>query len=178
VEDRNNFKEHIEKYNDLRNKVYAEIPKVINMPGVKLTPINSLALSAYLRWPNNDRLPPNGGWDWSSWVKHYRKKHPKRFEAAIWFGGNLCGLLLGRMSGKNIHVRLEVLEGSTDINHPLKGRIAYISLSSIEMFGYILGAKESRIIDPVDGAVNSYRKLGYVLLPSSNDQPRYLAKTL
>lgn len=49
MEARNYFKEHIEKYNDLRNQVYAEIPKVINMPGVKLTSINSLALAAYLR---------------------------------------------------------------------------------------------------------------------------------
>ena len=178
MQSQKSFKEHIEKYNDLRNKVYAEIPKAINMPGVRLTPINSLAISAYLQWPNNDRLPPNGGWDWSSWVKHYRKKHPKRFEAAVWFGGHLCGLLLGRMSGKNIHVRLEVLEGSTDASHPLKGRVAYIALSAIEMFGYALGAKESRIIDPVHGAINSYKKLGYNFLPSTKNHPSYLAKEL
>jgi len=32
MEDRDDFKEHIEKYNDLRNKVYAEITSVPTLP--------------------------------------------------------------------------------------------------------------------------------------------------
>lgn len=178
MEQEKSFQEHIEKYGALRAEVYNEVPRAINMPGVKLTPINSSALAKYELWPNNDRLPPNGGWDWKSWVEHYRNKHPKRFEAAIWFGSTLCGLLLGKMSGRNVHIRLEVLEGSTDTTHPLKGRVAYIALSAVEMYGYALGAKESRIIDPVDGAINSYKKLGYNLFPASKGSPRYLAKNL
>ncbi|BFM15608.1 hypothetical protein R50073_17910 [Maricurvus nonylphenolicus] len=178
MESAKSYKEHIEKYGALRAAVYSEVPKAINMPGVRLTPINTVALDKYASWPNNNRVPPNGGWDWGSWVSHYRSKHPKRFEAAIWFGSILCGLLLGKMSGKNVHIRLEVLEGSTDSTHPLKGRVAYIALSAVEMYGYALGAKESRIIDPVDGAINSYKKLGYQLFPASKGNPRYLAKSL
>lgn len=173
------FQEHLDKYSALRSVVYSEVPKAINMPGVKLTPINMMALEKYKLWPNNSRTPPNGGWDWDSWVAHYRRKYPKRFEAAIWFGSILCGLLLGKMSAKNVHVRLEVLEGSTDNAHPLRGRVAYIALSAVEMYGYALGAKEARIIDPVDGAINSYKKLGYELFEgASKNEPRYLAKIL
>ena len=173
------FREHIEKYSALRAEVYSEVPRAINMPGVSLTPINMMALEKYKLWPNNFRVPPDGGWEWGSWVAHYRRKHPKRFEAAIWFGSILCGLLLGKMSAKNVHVRLEALEGSTDFAHPLKGRVAYIALSAVEMYGYALGAKEARIIDPVDGAINTYKKLGYELFPgASKNDPRYLAKIL
>lgn len=173
------FKEHKDKYSNLRSEVYSEVPKAINMPGVTLTPINMMALEKYKLWPNNSRIPPNGGWEWDSWVAHYRRKHPKRFEAAIWFGSVLCGLLLGKMSANNVHVRLEVLESSTDTAHPLKGRVAYIALSAVEMYGYALGAKEARIVDPVDGAINSYKKLGYELFEgASKNEPRYLAKVL
>ncbi len=172
------YAEYKDKYNRLRMAVYSELPKSINMPGVKLTPINSIALSKHQDWPNSDRQPPNGGWEWSSWVSNYREKYPKRFEAAIWFGDTLCGLLLGKMSDKNVHIRLEVLEASTDLLHPLKGRIAYIALSAVEMFGFAVGAEESRIIDPVDGAVLSYKKLGYKLYSGTKYSPRYLAKPL
>ena len=137
-----------------------------------------MALTAYMNWSVNNRLPPNGGWDWGSWVSHYRSRHHKRFEAAIWFGSTLCGLCLGKTSEKNVHVRLEVLEGSTDKNHPLKGRVAYIALTAIELYGYSCGSEEVRIIDPVDGAIASYRKLGYTLMNSSKNTPRYLVKKL
>lgn len=172
------FQKHIEKYAALRAEVYKEIPLAIHMPGVSLTPINTIALEKYKLWPNNDRQPPNGGWDWGSWISHYRRKHPKRFEAAIWYGSTLCGLLLGKMSGKNVHIRLEVVEGSTDNSHPLKGRVAFIALSAVEMYGFALGAQESRIIDPVDGAIKSYSKQGYKLYPAQKNSPRYLAKLL
>jgi len=82
------------------------------------------------------------------------------------------------MSEKNIHVRLEVLEGSTDIRHPLKGRVAYIALTALEMFGYALNAEEARVIDPVDGAIKSYSKLGYKLIDATKYYPRYMFKPL
>ena len=82
------------------------------------------------------------------------------------------------MSAKNVHVRLEILEASTDLLHPLKGRIAYIALSAVEMFGFAIGAEESRIIDPVDGAILSYKKLGYELFSGTKNSPRYLSKLL
>ncbi len=83
------------------------------------------------------RTPPNGGWDWSSWFAHYRERHHKRFEAAIWYGSTLCGLCLGKLSEKNVHVRLEILEGSTERAHPLKGRVAYVALTGFELFGLL-----------------------------------------
>lgn len=172
------FPEFKEKYSKFRTEVYREIPRVINMPGVKLTAINIEALSQNSEWHSAGRIPPNGGWEWDSWVNHYRRKHHKRFEAAIWYGATLCGLCLGKASGKNIHVRLEILEGSPDSNHPLRGRIAYIALTATELYGYACGASQVRIIDPVDGAINSYKALGYELRSGGKKGPRFLVKDL
>ncbi|HCZ9307338.1 TPA: hypothetical protein O4G77_004302 [Vibrio alginolyticus] len=172
-----NFSEFIAKYQNLRNEVYASVPIATNLPQVKLAPINTLAMAAYKRW-GNMRTPPNGGWDWSSWVAHYRERHHKRFEAAIWYGSTLCGLCLGKLSEKNVHVRLEILEGSTERAHPLKGRVAYVALTGFELFGYASGAEEVRVIDPVDGAISTYKALGYSLQPASKVNPRFLSKKI
>ena len=172
------FPEFKEKYYRFRSEVYKTVPRVINMPGVKLTPINNEALKQNLEWKSSDRKPPNGGWDWDSWVSDYRRKHHKRFEAAIWYGSTLCGLCLGKASERNIHVRLEVLEGSPDSNHPLRGRIAYIALTATELYGYACGASQVRIIDPVEGAINSYKAIGYELKSGTKKEPRYLVKNL
>lgn len=145
------FKEFKEKYEDIRAEVYKEVPAVLNMPHVKITPINSLALAKYKCWPSVGRTPPNGGWDWASWVAHYRARHHKRIELAVWYSSVLCGLALGKMSEKNVHVRLEVLEGSTDHHHPLRGRVAYIALTAIEMFGYALGQMSLESLIPSTG---------------------------
>lgn len=172
------FPEFKEKYSNYRQQVYKAVPDVINMPHVKLTPINSEALAQNSTWHAAGRIPPNGGWDWETWVSHYRRKHHKRFEAAIWYGKQLCGLCLGKASGNNIHVRLEILEGSPSSNHPLRGRIAFIALTATELYGYACGANQVRIIDPVQGAVNSYKALGYVLKAGTKKEPRYLVKNL
>lgn len=172
------FPEFKEKYSSYREQVYKAVPNVLNMPHIKLTPINNEALSQNLTWYTSGRKPPNGGWDWGSWVSQYRRKHHKRFEAAIWYGKQLCGLCLGKASGNNIHVRLEILEGSPSTSHPLRGRIALIALTATELYGYACGASEVRIIDPVQGAVNSYKALGYTLKPGTKYEPRYLVKNL
>jgi len=178
MESAKSYKEFLNKYEEIRSDIYKEVPLAVNMPGVRLTPINGAALLYYKKWPDIGRTPPNGGWDWESWSINYKEKYPKRFDVAIWFGTTLCGLALGKMSEKNIHVRLEVLEGSTDGTHPLKGRVAYIALTALEMFGYALNAEEAKIIDPVHGAITSYRKLGYSLMSSTKKYPQHMRKIL
>lgn len=97
---------------------------------------------------------------------------------AIWNGNKLCGLALGRLSLRNVKVRLEIIEGSTEKNHPLKGQIAYIGLTAIEAFGYAVGAEESLIIDPVPGAISAYRNYGYVLKTGDKYSGQYMSKLL
>lgn len=172
------FPEFKEKYSTFRAEVYKLTPGVINIPGVKLTTISGEALNQSSKWGSSGRVPPNGGWDWELWISHYRRKYHKRFEAAIWYGSTLCGLCLGKASGKNIHVRLEILEGSPDLKHPLRGRIAFIALTATELYGYACGASQVRIIDPVGGAINSYKALGYELRNGGKKEFSYLAKDL
>jgi hypothetical protein len=172
------YKQFQEKYQNIRTEVYNRTPVAIGMPGVRLTPINTEALLKYKDWPKSNRHPPNGGWDWEVWIAYYKAKHDKRFDAAIWYSTTLCGLCLGKLSEKNIHVRLEVLEGSTDKAHPLKNRVAYVALTAIELFGYAAGAEEARIIAPVSGAIPIYKNLGYTLHSGSKNYPQYLSKPL
>lgn len=166
------------KYADIRNQVYKEVPLIVGMPALKLTPVNSAALAALSRWPDRGRTPPNGGWDWGSWTEYFKTRHKKYFDVAIWNGAKLCGLALGRLSLHNVKVRLEIIEGSTEKNHPLKGQIAYIGLTAIEAFGYVVGAEESLIIDPVPGAIASYRSYGYTLKSGNKQTGQYMSKLL
>lgn len=172
------FEEFKSKYADIRNQVYREVPIIVGMPALRLTPINSVALSALTGWPDRKRNPPNGGWDWGSWTDYFKTRHKKYFDVAIWNGTKLCGLALGRLSLRNVKVRLEIMEGSTEKNHPLKGQIAYIGLTAIEAFGYAVGAEESLIIDPVPGAVASYRAYGYELKSGNKQNGQYMSKPL
>jgi len=172
------YEEFQSKYADIRNQVYKEVPIIVGMPGLRLTPINSIALSALNKWPDRGRKPPNGGWDWANWTHYFKTRHKKYFDVAIWNITKLCGLALGRLSPNNIKVRLEIIEGSTQKNHPLKGQIAYIGLTAIEAFGYAAGAEESLIIDPVPGAIASYRAYGYELKSGNKQTGQYMSKLL
>lgn len=172
------YSEYITKYNDYRRIIYQQTPQLVNIPGVSLTPINSKAVSEHRKWVTG-RNPPNGGWDWGSWVEKYRRSYGKRLELAIWHNNTtLCGLALGKASGANIHVRLEVLEGAPGQNNPLKGSVAFIALTALELYGTVCDSEEARIIDPVDGAIRVYEKYGYKLMPSTKSHPRYLMKKL
>ena len=172
------LKEFRSKYSEIRYEVYKGVPIIVGMPALKLTPINSAALAALANWPDRGRTPPNGGWDWGSWTEYFKTRHKKYFDVAIWNGNKLCGLALGRLSLRNVKVRLEIIEGSTEQSHPLKGQIAYIGLTAIEAFGYVVGAEESLIIDPVPGAIASYRSYGYTLKSGNKQTGQYMSKLL
>lgn len=176
--ERMSFDEFKRKYQNHRNTVYKDVPFALGLHGVRLTPITSVALSAKQKWPDAGRRPPNGGWDWQSWVTHFKSGNKKFFDVAVWHGNTLCGLGLGALSHRNVRVRLEIIEGSSDDFHPLKGRIALIVLTALETFGYMVGAEESLIMDPVDDAIQAYTPLGYVLKQGGKRVGRYMSKQL
>ncbi len=167
-----------QKYNQYRQDVYDLVPARLGIPGAKLTPITGRALMAQKKWPSNDRVPPNGGWDWNIWTQYFKQRHKKYFDVALWYENELCGLALGRLSRKNVNVKLELVEGSTDKVHPLKGQVALTMLTAIEAFGAIAGAEESLIIDPVPGAIPAYQRIGYSLRQASKHFPVHLVKRL
>jgi hypothetical protein len=92
MESAKSYREFLKKYDEIRSDIYKEVPLAVNMPGVRLTPINQAALYFLKKWPDSGRLPPNGGWDWESWSVHYKEKYAKRFDIAIWFGNTLCAM--------------------------------------------------------------------------------------
>lgn len=172
------YEEFQSKYTSLRNQVYKDVPLILGMPALRLSPINTTAIQSYKTWPSSNRIPPAGGWDWGSWVGYFRSHHKKYFDVAIWNGDQLCGLALGRLSKRNVKVRLDIIEGTPNKNHPLKGQIAYIGLTAMEAFGYAVGAEESLIIDPVKGAITAYSNYGYKLRTGNKRDGQHMFKSL
>jgi hypothetical protein len=109
-------------------------------------------------------------WDWrferSSWQTTLR-----RADAAIWANGELCGLLIGMATKGRTFLRVDLLEGSPNLNHPLKGRIAYCATEIAEAFGFAFGCGKVSLMRPVDEAVPLYQELGFELLTTKADIP-------
>jgi hypothetical protein len=123
--------------------------------GVNLQPIDDTALLVWgATW--------NGGnFQWPEIVHHFRKD-TDRFEVAVWKGEDLCGLATGRVSHGLDNVTVHFLERRPG-HTPLKGRIAQIVLDMADNYAKILGKQRVKIKDPWEGAIPTYRGLGFSL---------------
>jgi hypothetical protein len=86
----------------------------------------------------------------------WRRNHPDRFEAAIWRGGLLCGLALGRPAPAGPHLSLYYLESNPDPANPLRGSVTRITLATLIRYADLLGKTELRLIDPLPPLVPFY----------------------
>jgi uncharacterized protein YceK len=59
MESAKSYREYLKKYDEVRSDIYKEVPLAVNMPGVRLTPINQVALYFLKKCPDSGRLPPN-----------------------------------------------------------------------------------------------------------------------
>jgi hypothetical protein len=83
--------------------------------------------------------------DWDAVYQHHRGIDAFKF--AIWFENSLCGLGVATTSGQS--VKLRFLEGSPDINCPLKGRRILIALDVAANYGQRRG-KRNLILEPIN----------------------------
>ena len=144
---------------------------------IGLSSIDSKAISQSKTWAG---LPGRvTDWDWLDGSSTYRRRYPKRFELAIWYGSILCGLTLGRPSYRGTWMRLDFVERRPGIN-PLQGRIVPISLTAIEAYAELLGAQQVRIMDPFEDVIGYYASFGYTVVRrnGSINKPSYLYKNL
>ncbi|GES43566.1 hypothetical protein RsS62_28180 [Rhizobium dioscoreae] len=134
---------------------------------INVTPIDEAALSAWEQdWSDHDeRLY---AWDWRVERREWRTTL-RCTDAAIWADGMLCGLMIGCATKGRAYLRVDVLEGSPDPNHPLKNRIAYCVTQIGLAFGTIFGCRELALMRPIDDAIPLYEELGFKLAMTPNN---------
>lgn len=106
-----------------------------------------------------------GGWDWEPLLRR-AWKDPAAFHLAIWSEKTLCGLAVGRVSDRDRNgvrstVSIHFIESAHDPHHPLRRRIAFLTVSAGEAYGKGVGAELLRLIQPLPGVLGAYERLGF-----------------
>ena len=156
-----NHKQAEDKYESIRE--YARLITLELIPyaekhAISLEGINHKAILKFKIWQHSPERMVH--WEWGIGAADYRKRYPKRFEMATWYHNTLCGLTLGRPTTGGSRMRLDFVERRPGIN-PLKGKIAAISLTAIEVYARLIDAHEVRIMNPDENLLDYYSSFGY-----------------
>ncbi len=130
-------------------------PTTLDLSKVRFEPIDSLALSAFECWEN-----PHFSWvDVIGW----KAREPLALDIAIWFESELCGLCFANPNKSQQRIRIVRLEGRPREPHPLKNRVAPLSVLAIEQYARIIGSSLIEAQEPFQGAIPIYEQLGFGL---------------
>lgn len=132
---------------------------------VRYEAINTQALSAWELWED-----PQFAWDE---VIGWKAREPLALDLAIWFGEELCGLCFANPNNSRRRIRIVRLEGRPGEVHPLKKRIAPLSILAIEQYARIVGSRFIEVQEPLEGAISIYQQLGFYY-----DDERRLVKSV
>ena len=141
---------------------YHTLGQFIGAP-IRMTEIDAAALT---EWSNHwhNFLRGHGGWDWSRIATYYRIMRDDSFEVAIWHDTTLCGLAAG-MGPRYGRVEVDLIEGSWDRHHPLKGAVRYAVMEAAKAYAVSLGLDELRLNYPAPGLLTKYEQMGFTLNP-------------
>ena len=123
------------------------------MPGTRFDLITPSALAQAEGW--FAALDRQVDWDWAGGHAAFRYRHPKRFEVSVWENERLTGLSMGRPTYNGDHLRLDVIEArpaSLGERGPVFSTVAV----AYTPYGRLLNAKQLRIMNPINDAVQSY----------------------
>jgi len=136
---------------------------------VVLSLIDKTALMAWQeQWtPRADRA---GGWNWPDQRRRLAATI-SRFEVAVWSGSVLGGLAIGKPSKGPSHLAMQLLEGNPATTHPLKGFVAECTIEAAISYARLLDKRELRLIRPLSGALQTYRRLGFKVEVESVEPP-------
>ena len=160
------------RYDAMREAALLDAAARLRSPGaaaVELTTINPAVLHAWEhQWIARQGQP--GGWNWRDQTRRLQPTL-NRFEVAIWSGPTLCGLAIGKPSRGASHLAVQLLEGSPNTGHPLRGRIAECVTVAAASYARLLGKAQIRLIRPLPGALPIYRRLGFEIAPEGAKPP-------
>ncbi|MGQ9427667.1 hypothetical protein ACXYTJ_17100 [Gilvimarinus sp. F26214L] len=143
---------------------------------LKLKAIDGSALAAAASWGQD--LARQVDWDWI-FANRYTFRYPKAFDLSVWVGNTLCSLSLGRPSYNGKFMRLDYVDKAPS-NCPFSSDMVGITILAYETYATLIGAKQFRIIDPInDKVLRSYlRQGGFSYHKGRQGNPHYLVKEL
>jgi hypothetical protein len=135
---------------------------------VELRPIDAAALDAFKTWSRR-----RAAWPRPEMTADWRRGHPARFELAVWRGGILCALALGRPSPRATHMSLHYLEGNPAPGHPLRRKVAAVVVTALNAYATALGKHELRLVDPLPALIPFYCSpdMGFELVTPHGEAP-------
>ena len=141
------------RYNQIRRETLKAAESQIRRTylHLRLTLFDATVLNAAQVWKTHPKRRVS--WDWFSGYQSFKFRHPKRFEAAVWYKDKLNGLSLGRPTYNGSSLRLDFIEAS-----PEDREIAVFDIIVVAMRTYadMLNAKELRIMHPINDRVKAY----------------------
>lgn len=149
------------KYDSLRRAALRAISSQIDSTtGLEFNLIDHKALTAAEHWSASpDRRVD---WEWNNYYS-FRNAHPKRFELALWQGATLASLSLGRPTYNATGLRLDFIEKNPE---PAELKVFQITLAAMSVYADLLGARELRVMHPVNNEVREYYEtFGLVYVP-------------
>jgi hypothetical protein len=102
-------------------------------------------------------------WDWRRIDTTYKSLRDDRFEVAVWSGPILCGLAAG--APRYGRMEVDVMQGSPNSGHPLKGAVRFAVLEAARAYTLALGHTQLRLQTPNPGMLTKYQLMGFTLEP-------------
>lgn len=139
------------KYEALRKASLQAIAKQVDPANnLQFRLIDKQALAETDRW----KISPNRSvdWEWSHYAS-FKSRYPKRFELALWNNSRLTSLSLGRPTYNASDLRLDFIEKNPDYDDI---KVFQITLAAMNVYADSLGAKELRIMKPINDEVKRY----------------------
>lgn len=160
---------------EARELAHNELPPYLKK-ATRLQGIDNVALVASKLWGQDPSRHVD--WDWF-FANRYVYRYPKAFDLAIWVGNTLCSLALGRPSYNGSFMRLDFVEKAAG-GSPFSSEMVPITLLAYETYAKRIGAKQFRIIDPInDKVLRSYLQYGgFSHHPGRQGNPHYLVRDL
>jgi hypothetical protein len=139
------------------NNAVANSPKLnalgINGGLVRFAPIDSNAIEISHGWYGSV-------YPWRD-VPHWKRKDAKGLDLALWHADELCGLCYATPRRSRLRIKVILLEGQPNTNHPLKGLVARLMFLAVGVYARMLGCEVIQIESPEPGVVSYYQRLGF-----------------
>lgn len=164
-----------QRYSSIRKSALAAVESSIHKSGskdIRLRTFDQAALTASRLWSRSTTRRVD--WDWFEGYSSFKFRHPKRFEMAIWSKNKLVSLSLGRPTYSGSAMRLDFVE-SMPFDLGDRPKTFRVVTASLQVYAEMLGAREIRIMSPINEAVKEYYSSFGFTYHSKGD---YLSKNL
>ncbi|BFM10648.1 hypothetical protein R50072_08010 [Simiduia litorea] len=145
-----------QRYDSIRKSALRAVQNALadnNTSDITLRVIDQAALTASKVWETSAIRRVD--WDWLASYPSFRFRHPKRFELAIWQGPRLISLSLGRPTYHGTAMRLDFVE-SQPVDQGKRPKTFRLVTAALQVYAELLGAREIRIMNPINDAVKQY----------------------